>query len=309
MPLDDGRMTETCCGNNIGRGEEEEFMHWRTHNCFVNWLYLYWSRNQFVFKIGFLCNSGRHVYTERLRYIRRFWETRLFSEMWALTQEQTKSVALDIGTHRTEVEKASGGFVSGSVGVTRQCQRYQIAACCCLTKRALRAQDDPVSRAGQDAVLQERDGLVGGSRRPGAVGNAVHCEDVAVCRRHRVDFRGVAVLRDQLRLCTTRQTRRRSRNAREDAFPVTCRLKRTYVMLSWWSVVVNSLPLLLSRVLAGHILDVSDLHAASIFRYGSFLKYIIISISFYKCRDRKLVYASTKSVVFLYHTIPLHYQF
>jgi hypothetical protein len=23
MPLDDGRMTETCCGNNIGRGGEE----------------------------------------------------------------------------------------------------------------------------------------------------------------------------------------------------------------------------------------------------------------------------------------------
>jgi hypothetical protein len=23
MPLDDDRMTETCCGNNIGRGEEE----------------------------------------------------------------------------------------------------------------------------------------------------------------------------------------------------------------------------------------------------------------------------------------------
>jgi hypothetical protein len=25
MPLDDGLMTETCCGNNIGRGEEEVF--------------------------------------------------------------------------------------------------------------------------------------------------------------------------------------------------------------------------------------------------------------------------------------------
>jgi hypothetical protein len=23
IPLDDGRMTETCCGNNIGRREEE----------------------------------------------------------------------------------------------------------------------------------------------------------------------------------------------------------------------------------------------------------------------------------------------
>jgi hypothetical protein len=33
-PLDDGRMTEACCGNNIGR-EEEELLRWRTHNCFV----------------------------------------------------------------------------------------------------------------------------------------------------------------------------------------------------------------------------------------------------------------------------------
>jgi hypothetical protein len=35
MPLDDGRMTETCCGNDIGRGEEE-LLRRRTHNCFVN---------------------------------------------------------------------------------------------------------------------------------------------------------------------------------------------------------------------------------------------------------------------------------
>jgi hypothetical protein len=36
MAIDDGRMTETCCGNNIGRGEEEELLRSRTHNCFVN---------------------------------------------------------------------------------------------------------------------------------------------------------------------------------------------------------------------------------------------------------------------------------
>jgi hypothetical protein len=35
MPLDDGRMTETCRGNNIRRGEEE-LLRSRTHNCFVN---------------------------------------------------------------------------------------------------------------------------------------------------------------------------------------------------------------------------------------------------------------------------------
>jgi hypothetical protein len=35
MPHDDGRMTGTCCGNNIERGEEE-FLRRRTHNCFVN---------------------------------------------------------------------------------------------------------------------------------------------------------------------------------------------------------------------------------------------------------------------------------
>jgi hypothetical protein len=35
MPLDDGRITETCCGNNIGGGEEE-LLRWRTHNCFDN---------------------------------------------------------------------------------------------------------------------------------------------------------------------------------------------------------------------------------------------------------------------------------
>jgi hypothetical protein len=39
MPPDDGRMTETCCGNNIGRGEEE-LLRWRTHNCFVKPLML-----------------------------------------------------------------------------------------------------------------------------------------------------------------------------------------------------------------------------------------------------------------------------
>jgi hypothetical protein len=32
--LDDGRMTETCCGNNIGRGKEE-LLRWRTHKRFV----------------------------------------------------------------------------------------------------------------------------------------------------------------------------------------------------------------------------------------------------------------------------------
>jgi hypothetical protein len=36
MPLDDGRMTETWCGSNIGRGEED-LLHWWTHNCFVNY--------------------------------------------------------------------------------------------------------------------------------------------------------------------------------------------------------------------------------------------------------------------------------
>jgi hypothetical protein len=35
MPPDDGRMTETCCGSNVGRGEEE-LLRWRTINCFVN---------------------------------------------------------------------------------------------------------------------------------------------------------------------------------------------------------------------------------------------------------------------------------
>jgi hypothetical protein len=37
-PPDDGSMTETCCGNNIGRGEEE-LLHWWTHNCFVNFTF------------------------------------------------------------------------------------------------------------------------------------------------------------------------------------------------------------------------------------------------------------------------------
>jgi hypothetical protein len=35
MPPDDGRMTETCCGNKIRRGREK-VLHWLTHNCFVN---------------------------------------------------------------------------------------------------------------------------------------------------------------------------------------------------------------------------------------------------------------------------------
>jgi hypothetical protein len=39
MPRDDGRMTETCCGNNIRRGEEE-LLRSRTHNCFVKKIYV-----------------------------------------------------------------------------------------------------------------------------------------------------------------------------------------------------------------------------------------------------------------------------
>jgi hypothetical protein len=35
MPLDDGRMTETCYGNNIRRGEEE-ILRLRTINCWIN---------------------------------------------------------------------------------------------------------------------------------------------------------------------------------------------------------------------------------------------------------------------------------
>jgi hypothetical protein len=34
MPLDDGGMTETCCGNNI-RGGEEELLCWQTINCWI----------------------------------------------------------------------------------------------------------------------------------------------------------------------------------------------------------------------------------------------------------------------------------
>jgi hypothetical protein len=36
MQPDDGRMAETCCGNNIGKGEEE-LLRCQTHNCFVNY--------------------------------------------------------------------------------------------------------------------------------------------------------------------------------------------------------------------------------------------------------------------------------
>jgi hypothetical protein len=32
MPLDDGRLTETRCGNNIREGEKE-LLRWRTINC------------------------------------------------------------------------------------------------------------------------------------------------------------------------------------------------------------------------------------------------------------------------------------
>jgi hypothetical protein len=35
MPLDDGRMTETCWGNDIG-GVEEELLRWRTITCLLN---------------------------------------------------------------------------------------------------------------------------------------------------------------------------------------------------------------------------------------------------------------------------------
>jgi hypothetical protein len=35
MPPDDGRMTETFCGNNIRRGGGE-LLRLRAHNCFVN---------------------------------------------------------------------------------------------------------------------------------------------------------------------------------------------------------------------------------------------------------------------------------
>jgi hypothetical protein len=32
MPHDDGRMTETYCVSNIGRGDEEELLRWRTYS-------------------------------------------------------------------------------------------------------------------------------------------------------------------------------------------------------------------------------------------------------------------------------------
>jgi hypothetical protein len=35
-PPDDGRMTERCCGSNIGGGEEE-LLRWRIINCWRNW--------------------------------------------------------------------------------------------------------------------------------------------------------------------------------------------------------------------------------------------------------------------------------
>jgi hypothetical protein len=34
MPLDDGRMTDTCYGSKMGRGEEE-LLRSQTNNCFV----------------------------------------------------------------------------------------------------------------------------------------------------------------------------------------------------------------------------------------------------------------------------------
>jgi hypothetical protein len=52
-------------------------------------------------------------------------------------------------------------------------------------------------------VLQKDDRLVGSSRRLGAVGNAVHREDVVVCRDHCVGFSRVTILDDQLRLKET----------------------------------------------------------------------------------------------------------
>jgi hypothetical protein len=38
--LDDGRMTDTCCGSNIGR--EEDLLRWRTHSCFVNFVHSFY---------------------------------------------------------------------------------------------------------------------------------------------------------------------------------------------------------------------------------------------------------------------------
>jgi hypothetical protein len=38
MPLDDGHMTETCCGKNIGGGEEE-LLRWRTISCLIKCVY------------------------------------------------------------------------------------------------------------------------------------------------------------------------------------------------------------------------------------------------------------------------------
>jgi hypothetical protein len=58
MPPDDGRMTETCCGNNIGRGEEELLL-WGTHNCFVN-DQIYACMNVWILNVpdDGICHSG-----------------------------------------------------------------------------------------------------------------------------------------------------------------------------------------------------------------------------------------------------------
>jgi hypothetical protein len=86
----------------------------------------------------------------------------------------------------------------------------------------------------------------------------------------------------------------------EQTFRVTYRLKCTDFMLSWWSViVVNSVHVLLSRDVVVHILDVSDIQAASVFKFGNVLKYIVIFIFVYKYCERKVFYALMKRVVFL----------
>jgi hypothetical protein len=52
MPLDDGRMTETFCGNNIRRGEGK-MLRWRTIHCWINRKQSFlWKQREFTTSVS-----------------------------------------------------------------------------------------------------------------------------------------------------------------------------------------------------------------------------------------------------------------
>jgi hypothetical protein len=94
MPHDDGRMTETCCGNDIRRGEEE-MLRWWTHNCFVNYTHATGSNTVITTMCDYL--SSLHLLQSNKKLKTVYYSMPLMMVVWpkhvvAVTSEKEKKI-------------------------------------------------------------------------------------------------------------------------------------------------------------------------------------------------------------------------